>query len=165
MDRSREISLGLWSLLNRTRQLVYKAIKKELNQYDITTRRAVILSIVMRLGGKTTQPEIARQLFTGRHVVSEQLTRMENEGLIKRFRDTSRKNEVNVEVTEKGRQLHEKVHIPHTILDTMSILTEDEVVELWRILAKLRDNRIRSLGLNPDNIDLFPPSVLPDYVE
>ncbi|MFC1921279.1 MarR family winged helix-turn-helix transcriptional regulator [Chloroflexota bacterium] len=162
MDRSREIGLGLWSLLNRTRQLIYKARKKELSQYGTTTRRAAILSIVMRLGGKATQPEIARQLFTGRHVISEQLTRMEKEGIINRFRDPNRKNEVNVRITEKGNQLFESIVICQSILDTVSILTEEESLVLWRILLKLRDRGITNLGFKPENLTLYPPSDPPE---
>ncbi|MFC1921608.1 hypothetical protein ACFLYQ_07790 [Chloroflexota bacterium] len=44
---------------------------------------------------------MARQLFTERHIVSEQLKKMEEDGIIKRYRDLKRKNEVRVGLTEE----------------------------------------------------------------
>ncbi|MFC1901098.1 MarR family winged helix-turn-helix transcriptional regulator [Chloroflexota bacterium] len=163
MDKEKDIRFGLWQLLNRTRQLIYRARANELARYGTTTRRAAILEIVFRLGGKATQPEIARQLFTGRHVISEQLTRMEKDGLIKRFRDPKRKNEVRVEVTEKGNQLQQKVAIRQSIKDAISVLDNEEVLVLWHILAKLRDMGITNLGLTRDSSTVFPPSNPDDY--
>ncbi|MFC1920526.1 MarR family winged helix-turn-helix transcriptional regulator [Chloroflexota bacterium] len=163
MDESKDIGFGLWQLLNRTRQLMYRARKRELHQYGVTTRSAAILEMTTRLGKKATQTALAKQTFTERHVVSEQLSRMEKEGLIIKIRDLERRNEVRVEATEKGKEVLRNVVIHQSINDVMSVLNNEDKLDLWRILSKLRESGIANLQLNSDSIMIYPPSDPGDF--
>ena len=158
MSEPKDFDFGLWRILNTTRQLIFKGRKKELLRQGTTTRKAASLDVITRLGGTVRQSEVARQIFTERHIVSEQLTNMEKEGLIKRFRDLERKNEVRVELTERGKELYPKVQVRKSIHDAMSVLTEEEKLVLWRILAKLRDSNLSNLNLSIDKSNISPPS-------
>ena len=158
MNEIKDLQFGIWRLLNYTRRLIHQARKKELAQYGLTTRRSAILEIATRLSGKATQSEIARQLFAGRHVISEQLTQMEKDGLIVKVRDLKRKNEVRVVATEKGEEMYRKAAIHQSISDAMSALTEGEIYILWGIMSKLRERSLSNLGLDQDSLNIYPPS-------
>jgi len=136
--------------------LIYKDRQKELNKYGIKIRHSGVLYTVIRLGGEATLEEIAQQMFLETHSVSELLTRMETQGLIKKGRDTKRNNKVVVEATEKGYEAYKKSTVQESIKDIMGALTSNEKVELWSLLSKIRNRTMERLGM--ETADLFPPT-------
>ena len=77
---------NLWVLLAMTRDAIYRATKEELSQYDLTPIRSAVLLLINFLGSKATPPEVGRCLLRKRNSVSELLVRMEQAGLVKRFK-------------------------------------------------------------------------------
>jgi len=71
---------------------------------------------------------------------------MENDGLIRRYRDMHKKNTVRVAMTQKGRWAYERSLERKTFHEIMSVLSEEEkeqrrtvVVKLWlRALQEVR---------------------------
>ena len=146
----------LWQLLHRSHATVAKVRQKELEKYDATIRQAGVLRIVVRVGKSVTPTEIAKQLFLESNTITEQLNRMEADGLVKRVKDLDRKNLVRIAITKKGYSLFLKIEEQESIDKIMSVLTEEEKLELWSILAKIRGRALKELGL--ESTDLYPPA-------
>ncbi len=98
--------LSLWRLLTLARQAMLEARTKELVECNVSPTKAYILSAVEELGDRATPTRIAL-LWRLRepHSISESLTRMENEGLVKRVKDLKNKSMVRIELTKKGREI------------------------------------------------------------
>ncbi|MFC2020977.1 hypothetical protein ACFLU1_04200, partial [Chloroflexota bacterium] len=84
------------------------------------------------------------------------LARMEKRGLIKKVKDIKRKNIVSVEVTEKGYEAYNETTSRESIKGIMTVLNNDEMVELWSHLSKIRNRTMERLGMEIE--DFFPPS-------
>jgi len=83
---------------------------------------------------------------------------MEKDGLVSRVRDLERRNQVRIEVTEKGYQgFLEAAKRPIT-KTIMSVLNNEEQQMLWGILAKLRSKTLDELGANSKTV--YPPAKL-----
>ena len=81
---------------------------------------------------------------------------MEKEGLIEKVRDLERKNLVRVAATEKGNEVFLKTTERGTIKDITSVLTPEEQKQLWSLLAKLRGQTMKILGIK--DWEYYPPS-------
>jgi DNA-binding MarR family transcriptional regulator len=57
------------------------------------------------LGKNTTLSELAKKVEREVHVISRQTVKMENDGLIKRIKDTPKSNLLRLELTEKGLEI------------------------------------------------------------
>ena len=163
--RRRRVSIGkehaLWQMIRRTDRVIYKARQKELDRYGISADTASALFTVLRLGNQATPAEIARQLFLERNSVSEQLTRMEKDGLISKSRDLARRNAVRIEVTDKGYAAYLQSAKRRATKKIMSLLTTDEQEQLWSLLARLRDGALRQLRAKSQT--LYPPSSMKEW--
>ena len=147
---------GLWQIMARTDHIVAKARQKELRQYGITMNDAIVLFTAIRLKRLATPANISRQLFWEPHTVSEQLKAMEAKGLIRKARDLARHNLIRVEVTEKGFEAYRQSSRRKSTRKVMSVLSKDEQVQLWILLAKIRQKTMQEFGI--DDFDPFPPS-------
>jgi len=156
MTESRDIRLELYKLLIRTFHIMRRVRQHELNKYGITTRSSAVIDTALRLGEEATLSKVGQQLVLEEHSVSEQLSRMEKAGLIRKVRDPQLKNQIRIEVTEKGRELYEKSQDRKTVDYIMSVLTEEEQRNLWSTIAKIREQAVKALG--KDNNNLYPPS-------
>ena len=115
-----------------------------------------MLFTVLRLKGHATPAAISRQLFWELHSVSEQLSRMEAKGLVRKVRDLGRRNLIRAEVTAKGVEVYRESSRRRSAREIMSVLTKDEQHQLWALLAKLREKALHELGARGS--DPFPPS-------
>ncbi len=147
---------ALWMLIGRTSRLIGKARQRELAKYGISVDASAVIFTVYSLGRQAIPASISRQLFLERHSVSQLLTRMEKDGLIRRVKDLERRNYVRIELTIKGRDALQRSNKQRSVKPIISVLSESEQKELWKLLAKLRDRAIKRLGLK--NSVLYPPS-------
>ncbi len=153
---SMTLSDGLWQILARTNHALAKLRQKELHKCGITMNDAIVLFTVIRLKELSSPTNISRQLFWEPHTVSGQLKNMEKKGLIRRIKDLKRHNLTRVELTEKGLAAYRQSSIRKSTRKLMSALSKEEQIQLWILLAKIRQKTIRELGLN--DIVPFPPS-------
>jgi DNA-binding MarR family transcriptional regulator len=137
---------ALWQAFTRTHHVISKARQKELRQYGMTVEEAAVLFTVLRLKGHATPAAISRQLFWELHSVSEQLTRMEAKGLVRKVRDLGRRNLIRAEVTEKGVEVYRTSSRRRSAREIMSVLDKEEQRQLWALLAKLREKALHELG-------------------
>jgi DNA-binding MarR family transcriptional regulator len=130
-------NLELVRLLSLVRDALLKARQKELEQYNIHVRRAALLLTVQALGDKATSVELARRLLRERHTVSELLSKMEKDGLLRKVKDLDRKNLVRVVLTDKGREVYNHSSKVASIRNIMTVLSEEERQKLRSLLQVL----------------------------
>jgi DNA-binding MarR family transcriptional regulator len=147
---------ALWQMLARTNHIVSKVRQKELRQYGITMNEAIVLFTVLRLKGLATPAAISRQLFWEPHTVSEQLKSMETKGLIKKVRDLERHNLIRVAATKEGVEAYRQSARRKSTREIMSVLTKEEQIQVWSLLARIRGKAMDDLGLSGS--EPFPPS-------
>ena len=139
-----DYDLGI--LMVQTQMILFKARQKELQQYNTAPRKALVLFYIQVIGDKATPAELARWLFLEPHTVSELLSRMEKEGLIKRVKDLEQKNRVRVVLTERGREAYCQSAKRESFHKIMSCLSEEEHRQLRLSLRKLRDGALKNIG-------------------
>jgi DNA-binding MarR family transcriptional regulator len=144
---STDRNFDLWQLLWATFHLIGKVRSRELTKDGISARSAGVLLISLKLGKGATPAALHREFFVERHTISEQLTRMERDGLIKKVKDLDRKNSIRVEVTDLGFEVYRKSTKRKSIKSIMSVLNQEEQHELQFLLSKLRDKAIEHLGI------------------
>jgi DNA-binding MarR family transcriptional regulator len=148
--------VALWTLLRRTTHLIGKSRQRELAKYGISVDASAALVSISMLGRQAIPATMSRYLFLERHSVSQLLTRMEKEGLVRRVKDLERRNYVRVELTGKGTDAFRKASKNRSAKQMVSALTEEEQRAMWTSLAKLRDRAIKRLDIRKPI--LFPPS-------
>ena len=136
----------LWVLFSQTRDAIVKVRERELQSYGISERHSQLLFIIKLIGRDATPAGIARWLFREPHSISEILNRMEKQGLIRKVKDLKRKNQVRIEITEKGEDQYRRSFIPRNIPDTFSKLSEGEQRQFVAILMKLRETAIEDIS-------------------
>lgn len=137
----------LWVMLCQATDVASQAREKDLSQYGITTRQAAVLHATQLIGNKATPAEIARRTLRQPHTVSGILSRMEEDGLLRKVKDLDRKNMVRIAITEKGRKAYRQSTKRKSIHQLMSSLSEEERQQLWLCLEKLRNKALRQLGV------------------
>jgi DNA-binding MarR family transcriptional regulator len=153
---------NLWLLLARTQHIVSKIRHKELHECGVTINEAAVLFTILRLKRPATPAAISQEVHWEPHTVSELLKVMEKKGTIRKVRDLERKNLIRVAITDKGIEAYLKSSQRKSTRQVMTVLTREEQLQLWTLLAKVRDKGLEQLGL--DIPDVFPPSS-PDKVE
>ena len=143
-------SYNLWMLVFQTRNAMSRPRSKELAKYDLSIRKSAILFIIQAIqaiGAKTTPAEIARWLVIEPHTTSENLSRMERDGLIVKTKDLNKKNRIQVSLTAKGRKVYQKSSKRVSIHEIMSYLSDEEHKQLKAILLKLRNVSQKTMGV------------------
>jgi DNA-binding MarR family transcriptional regulator len=147
---SQDEALRLWVLLGQTRDLVRNAIRKELEQFNVTSRQAAVLLLLQASTERLTPAEISRQLFREPHTISAILKRMEKQGWLTRQKDLNKKNLIRVALTEEGRELYLKTSNRKSIHKIFSCLSEEEVKQMSSCLDKLKRKGMREVGMKRD---------------
>jgi len=137
---------NLWVLIAQTRHAMLKARQQELSQYNIPARQAAVLFAIQAIGDKATPAEIARVVFRESHSVSELLSRMEKQGLVKKVKDLDKRNLVRVTLTEKGREANYQSTKRESIHRIMSSLSEEKRQQLGSCMRILWDSALKEIG-------------------
>ena len=137
-DFTEDKDYELWVLLAQAREAMYKARQKELRLYNLSPRQSAVLFIIRAIGDKVTPAEISRWLLREPHSVSEIISRMEKQGLLKKVRDLYRKNLVRIELTEKGSEAYNQAIKRDSIHTIMSALSDEERRQFSTMLEKIR---------------------------
>ncbi len=145
-----------WQMLSRTVRAMGKARHKELVEYGISGDAISVMTCITQLGKEATPSAIARQLIVEPHSVSQLLTRLQEDDLVRRARDLKFKNRVRIELTVRGKEIFRNSQRRRSIKKMMRVLTLEEREQLWSSLAKLRDVAVKQLGRKPKS--LYPPS-------
>ena len=140
--------LRLWWTLVRTKRLMHKIRNKELKQANISLMEAGILFALREIGNKPTPADISRWLIREPHGISLTVNRMAKRGLVRKTRDTERKNLVRLEMTEKGQEAYLYAAQAMSIQNMMSSLSDEEQQKLDSYLLKLQSKALEELGIH-----------------
>lgn len=108
--------------------------------------------MIQAIGENATPSELARCLFRKPHSISELVDRMGKRGLVRKVSNLDRKNQVRVELTDKGREIYNQSDTEEPIHRIMSTLSEAEHQQLRALLGKLWNQALEELDM-----DLIPP--------
>ena len=139
--------LSLWRLLALVRQAMLRSRTKELTEYNISPTKAYILSAIEDLGEKATPTRIAQWRLREPHSISEILSRMEKEGLVKRIRDMKNKSMVRIELTKKGQEIKSITSKRYPIHRIMRCLSSEQHEQLKDCLEVLLEQSLKESGV------------------
>lgn len=142
----------LYLLFSKARYLTFRAREKELQRYRLTPEQAQMLFTVKTLNGRTTPTELSRVLLRQPHTVSALVERMEQKGLVKKFKDLGRKNLVRVVLTEQGEKAYEVTAKRGPIHRIMSSLNDMEREYFQQCLEKIMQKARAELGMDRDKL-------------
>lgn len=154
-DFTEDKDYELWVLLTQAREAMYKARQHELRRYNLSPRQSAVLFIIRAIGDKVTPAEISRWLLRESHSVSEIISRMEKQGLLKKARDLDRKNLVRIELTEKGSEAYNQAIKRESIHKIMPALSDEERRQFSSTLKTIRDRALKESG--KEILVPFPP--------
>ena len=124
-------------LIGKTRQLLFKARKKELDAYSVTPRQAHVLTCIYELGEKADLNALAERTERNMNTLSINMTKMEQAGLVKKIRDTPKSTKLRFELTETGFNIYQNVRKVKSAKKIMSALSEEERQQLISLLEKI----------------------------
>ena len=126
-------------LIGKTRQLLFRARKKELDVYSITPRQAHVLTCIYELGEKADLSALAERTERNINTLSINMTKMEQAGLVKKIRDTPKSTKLRFELTERGFNIYQNVRKVKSAKTIISALSEEERQQLIALLEKIID--------------------------
>lgn len=150
---NRDYYLYIWTLIRHLNDAMVRVRDKELNTYSLTVSQAAILAIINTLGKKATPAEIARSQLREPAAVSSILKRMEKDGLVKRVKDTSYKNQINIVLTERGGKAYKNAQKRGTAQRILSQLSDEQLRQLEPCIEKMLKIAVSESGSNVN--DLF----------
>jgi DNA-binding MarR family transcriptional regulator len=126
-------------LIGKARHTLFEVRRRELAPFGVSPRQANILTILDKLGRKSTLVEMAEYTDRGINTLSMQIMRMEKDGLVRKSRETPKSTMVSFELTEKGRQVCKDIYVVVSDKVIISVLSEEErrlmIWMLSRIIA------------------------------
>jgi DNA-binding MarR family transcriptional regulator len=140
-------SYALWLLLIQTNKAIRIARQEELDRIGISVSDAGVLYYAAKLGKEATPAEISRCLSKLPHGVSTVISKLEQEGLVQKINDLSRKNMVRVALTERGKEIQQKAKKRETIHEIALSLSKEEFEQLMGLLQKLRNEALDRIRL------------------
>lgn len=127
----------LWMRLRRVASLTTRMRTMELQKHGISLIQSAIIIIVHDAKSKMRPIDIAKLMSRRRHTITELLNRMAAAGLIVKVKNSAKKNQINIELTEKGEALYYEVIKKHSISAIFSVLSDQERDDVIKILDKL----------------------------
>ena len=133
-----ELGYSTWWMIITTRRAMSKVRSKETLSYGVTPEQSAVLSIVQAIGDKATPAEISRAMVREANSTTSIISTMVKKGLLTQTKDLERKNMIRVSLTEKGKEIFQKVKKREPVHRIMSALSEEDTHELRRCLKKLQ---------------------------
>ena len=125
-------------LLTNAQHNVFRYLSKRLSEYDVTPVQHGVLSCLM---GKSydTPKHLAENLSLETSTISGILDRMQKKGLIDRVVNKEDRREVQVRITEKGRELEDKIGIitGEVNAEVLKNFTDDEIAYIKNSLRTI----------------------------
>lgn len=138
---------GINSIIYQVNKLLRKQLQTVLNEYDITIDQWLILRKVYYDSGRYNQKELTELCFKERAAITRMLDNMQKRNWIERRNSPEDRREYLIYIMEDGKKLYENTA---DAVDQMeecisSILKEDEVEELFRMMEHLKTELSKSL--------------------
>jgi DNA-binding MarR family transcriptional regulator len=150
LDNSKEVDneYDTWILLSRVYHMIANLRRMELAKYEILPVQAYVLLVIDRLGNEVSPSELSRYVYQQKSTVSDILTRMAKQGLIKKYQTLNGKSRVSIRLTKKGKQVLKVSGNREYLHKIMSYLAPQKTSQLVSCLEILRDSAMRQLSLH-----------------
>jgi DNA-binding MarR family transcriptional regulator len=138
----------LWRLFFVSRSAVGRLHDLELAAIDVTPEQSGALFLLARNKGKSTIAEMSDAWLRQRNSVSTLIDRMSKQGLVKKIKVPKQKD-LEIEITPKGRELHDRVRKTSKVFDKAFIdLSEEDRKQLAQYLRLILSRSRRLLDEN-----------------
>jgi MarR family 2-MHQ and catechol resistance regulon transcriptional repressor len=135
---SQGVALGVWIALARAYSTYTKAVASKVQEYDLTVPQFGALEALYHLGPLSLGELADKLLVTGGNVTYV-MDRLEEQGLVTRYRSESDRRVVRAKLTQQGSALVARVFPEHAVFieHLCRHLDADEQQELRRLLKRL----------------------------
>lgn len=149
-DRNATSFFTTWSLLHQSYALIYKNLDQSMSKAGISQAQASVLFVLKSVGRPLPLSRLARLLVQEAQSVTSLVDRLEDRRLVQRVPDTHDRRVINVELTQEGEALFERIYPPafDCISDIFSSLNSRELHGLTESLRKLRNRGADVLHVN-----------------
>lgn len=129
-----------WKLRNISYERMLK-VNKILMEYDLHYTHPRILGMIYHLNG-ATQKELADEINTSTAAMSASLTRMQKAGLIEKKSDETDSRKNKIQLTEKGKKIHEETFGKIIDIDSRMLdgFTDEEAEQLFAYIDRIQNN-------------------------
>lgn len=133
-----DIALSMWVKLARAHDTFKHLTAENIRTFNLTTAQFGALETLGHLGPMLIGELTRKQLVCAGNMTVV-VNNLEKEGLVERKTDTKDRRATHVRLTSRGKRVFDKIFPRHAeyVADLVSVLTEDEQVELGRLLKKL----------------------------
>ena len=125
-----ESNFKLWRLIGKANHSILVLRQRELRQHSVAFSQLYLLGCIKELGINATLNELAKRVERQPNVISKQTACMENDGLIKRIKDTPKSNLLKLELTEKGLEMIKVSKRSNSIDKIFSYLSQEKRQQL-----------------------------------
>jgi DNA-binding MarR family transcriptional regulator len=143
----------LWVLLTQAYRALVRLRENELRSTGISMMQSGVLAIAKALDEPPTPTQISRWLCREPHTVSMLLRRMEKKGLIRRMKDTERRNSIRVILTPKGEEAYRRSRNRRELHRILASLSPGKRKNLASCLEVLRDKAVENTCLRRAEIE------------
>ena len=142
MDKLTEETLKLdnqlcFSLYATSKEII-RRYKPLLDKFDITYTQYITLLVLWEQDGLTVKT-LGERLYLDSGTLTPLLTKLESKGLIEKKKDTKDSRETTIRLSDKGRELKEKIIVVPTSMGACVKLDFDDFVLLQKLLRKVRN--------------------------
>jgi MarR family 2-MHQ and catechol resistance regulon transcriptional repressor len=137
-NKKEEIALESWIKLQRASNSVFRNIRPSMVQYTLSTTQFAVLEVLLHLG-PLSQKVIGQKLLISSGNTVKVIDNLERDKLVSREPDPNDRRAYKVILTKEGERIIKKIFPAHvkSIVESFSILTKKEQVELSRLCKKL----------------------------
>lgn len=131
-------ALNTYIRFTRAFDTINKKISASFQAHDLTSGQFGVLETVYHLG-PLYQGTLGEKLLRSKGNISTIISNLEERDLVERRRDPDDRRYVRVHLTDAGRALIADIFPDHVqkIVDTLGVLTDDELNELGHLCKKL----------------------------
>ncbi len=144
---------SLWRILDHTRFLIARSREVELARYGLTPEQSFVLDILNESDGCTTINKLVEITQRQHHSISTLIDRMNRQGLVRKTKGGGDKRKYEVEITEKGQELLNRM-TRDSVRTIFSCLSDSDktvlrscltllMAEAYRVLRQSREPSFR----------------------
>ena len=136
--KKNDLALDTWVKLARASSSFGKKSSENIRTFGLTEPQFGVIDALGHLGPMTIGKLCEKMLVSGGNMTLV-LDNLEKSELIERVKNPNDRRAINVQLTPKGEERFNEIFIQHAekIGEWMSVLTEDEQIELGKLLKKL----------------------------
>ncbi len=129
--------LEFWVYLNQTTFAIAKAGERELQRHGLSDIQNKVILTLKFLDHEPTLGELSHWLFREHNAGSDITKRMERKGLIRKYQDPVKKNSTRIALTEKGKKAYLASSERKSLLNILSLISQEECLQFKALLEKL----------------------------